>query len=773
MKKLVALFASLFVISTFIVASPNSAEAADGSQFNPGLIISDSIFFAGDSMTASSIQTFLESKVPNCLSGYTCLKDYSQATPNMEARDGRCSAYAGSPGERASDIISKVGLACGISPKVLLVLLQKEQGLVLDDWPLSSQYQHATGFACPDTAPCDSSYAGFFNQVYSAAYQFKNYGLFNSSFNYHPGQINTILYNPDRDCGSSDIFIQNQATANLYIYTPYQPNDAALSNLYGTGDGCSAYGNRNFWRLFTDWFGATVEGHEYAITSLYQAAGGPSGALGSPATGFVSISAAGGGWVQGYQNGAITYKTNLGAFIISGLMRSQFNSKYGGIAGRLGWPVTSKNTITSAGGADVQGFENGALVISRNSTEAFILNGFLRLAFASAGSAAAIGWPTSDPTCQSESRCWQKFASANLYVNGASWLKVTNPILAKYTAVNGPLGALGWPAGNLVNSTASGGGIIQVFDSGVIVKSNTSNPVVLSGKIRTYFNTLGGLGGNIGWPVSDANCSSSSCTQTFQGATLICPVDGNCTNTSTPTATPTPTASNSPSPSPSTESNVAGPLAIDQEYSRQGGSTALGQPTSAYNSISTSGGGIVRGYERAAIAWSQNRGAFVLSGGIRTSFNALGSFSKIGWPVNSAICTSQGACSQEFSLATVTWSSSASGNIVEPLFSDAYRALGSASGVLGEATTKTISIDANGGGKVQAFAGGALARKNSSNGAFMLRGPIRAFYATVGGIGGTLGWPTQSEVCSSPNSCSQTFEGGVIDWDSVSGARLR
>ncbi|MFZ1523014.1 MAG: hypothetical protein WAS94_03260, partial [Candidatus Saccharimonadales bacterium] len=39
--------------------------------------------------------------------------------------------------------------------------------------------------------------------------------------------------------------------------TPYRPNQAALNNLYGTGDGCSAYGNRNFWRFYTDWFGST------------------------------------------------------------------------------------------------------------------------------------------------------------------------------------------------------------------------------------------------------------------------------------------------------------------------------------------------------------------------------------------------------------------------------------------------------------------------------------------------------------------------------------
>jgi hypothetical protein len=55
------------------------------------------------------------------------------------------------------------------------------------------------------------------------------------------------------------VLIQNQATAGLYNYTPYQPNAAALAAGYGTGDSCSAYGNRNFWLYFRDWFGPTTQ----------------------------------------------------------------------------------------------------------------------------------------------------------------------------------------------------------------------------------------------------------------------------------------------------------------------------------------------------------------------------------------------------------------------------------------------------------------------------------------------------------------------------------
>jgi hypothetical protein len=167
-----------------------------------------------------------------------------------------CNGFTGGR-KSAAQIINEVGASCGINPKVILITLQKEQSLITDDWPWSVQYEKATGYACPDTAACDPAYAGFFKQVYYGARQFKRYANDASSFRYRAGRDNYIQYNPNAACGGTNVFIQNQATAGLYNYTPYQPNAAALANLYGTGDACSAYGNRNFWRMFNDWFGST------------------------------------------------------------------------------------------------------------------------------------------------------------------------------------------------------------------------------------------------------------------------------------------------------------------------------------------------------------------------------------------------------------------------------------------------------------------------------------------------------------------------------------
>ncbi|MEV8214490.1 cell wall-binding repeat-containing protein [Leifsonia sp. NPDC077715] len=246
-----------------LATTPQRAEAANAADFQPGYIISDSNFYNGSAVDAGNIQAWLNVQVPACDAGYTCLKDYRESTYSRAA-DAMCAAYSGVANETAATIIAKVGAACGISQKVILVLLQKEQSLVTDTSPTTGQYQKATGFACPDTGGCDTTTLGFYNQVYKAAWQFKRYSNppgTSPYFSWIPiGQASAIRYSPNAACGSSNVVVRNQATAALYYYTPYQPNAAALANLYGTGDGCSAYGNRNFWRLYADWFGSPTSG---------------------------------------------------------------------------------------------------------------------------------------------------------------------------------------------------------------------------------------------------------------------------------------------------------------------------------------------------------------------------------------------------------------------------------------------------------------------------------------------------------------------------------
>ena len=159
-----------------LLSAPTAAVALSGSDFDPGNIISDAIFFNSQAMSETDIQSFVESKETGCTAtnGMPCLKDYSQATFDRAASATHCSFYAGASNELASQIVFKVAQACGLNPQVLLVTLEKEQGLVSSVAPSQARYDRATGYGCPDTpSGCDAKYYGFYNQVYLAAWQLK------------------------------------------------------------------------------------------------------------------------------------------------------------------------------------------------------------------------------------------------------------------------------------------------------------------------------------------------------------------------------------------------------------------------------------------------------------------------------------------------------------------------------------------------------------------------------------------------------------------------
>lgn len=289
--------AAVSVLLAFVglVATSTTSEALSGATFKPGLIISDTVFFDYGTMSASKIQAFLESKVPVCTDndgGPKCLRNYTETVVGSVAIKNNLHDYglrlcdtvpaSGTP-IAASTIIYQVAVACKINPQVLLVTLQKEQGLVGAADPTTYMYKAAMGYGCPDSAPqvCgqDSNQTSrLFWQLYRAAWQMKYYGHPQGTIKYYrPGAVHNIQYHPKTSCGKKGVFIESQATANLYYYTPYQPNAAALANLGGTGDSCSAYGNRNFWRYFWSWFGnptigvnlirssATTDGPNYLV----------------------------------------------------------------------------------------------------------------------------------------------------------------------------------------------------------------------------------------------------------------------------------------------------------------------------------------------------------------------------------------------------------------------------------------------------------------------------------------------------------------------------
>jgi hypothetical protein len=259
-RRALAAVTAAVIAAVGLVVSPSDApaRALSGSQWVAGNIISDGLFYDSGAMTQAQIQTFLNGKIGSCTNG-RCLNVLTDTVAShpaaVSASTGKtiCNAFAGGTLSAAA-IIYRAQTACGISAKVILVTLQKEQGLVTSRGPSEGALRAAMGMACPDTAPCAAYAKGFGNQVYLGTKQLMTYKA--DQFGRQPGP-SYIGYSPAASCRGTTVNIRNYATAALYNYTPYQPNAAALANLSGTGDSCSSYGNRNFWVYYSTWFGST------------------------------------------------------------------------------------------------------------------------------------------------------------------------------------------------------------------------------------------------------------------------------------------------------------------------------------------------------------------------------------------------------------------------------------------------------------------------------------------------------------------------------------
>ncbi|MBD3247821.1 hypothetical protein GF382_00855 [Candidatus Falkowbacteria bacterium] len=223
------LLLSLILGGVFIL-SPLMALA---NGFDPNNIISDYEVLNYDSMSLAQIQDLLDSK-----DGY--LANYRTQNP-----DGKTMT--------AAEVIYDRAQTNKISPKFIIVLLQKEMGLIEDKDPKQTQLDWATGYGCPDGGGCNERWRGFWKQVNSATLQFYDYIENFQDYKYQKGKTYTFS-NPYSTTINGTVIVTpaNNATAGLYNYTPHVYN-----------------GNYNFYRIWKRYF---TKG-DYPNGSLLQARG--------------------------------------------------------------------------------------------------------------------------------------------------------------------------------------------------------------------------------------------------------------------------------------------------------------------------------------------------------------------------------------------------------------------------------------------------------------------------------------------------------------------
>ncbi|MDQ1127876.1 LGFP repeat-containing protein [Microbacterium sp. SORGH_AS_0888] len=680
--------------STSSAASVAIRPAADLTQFDPGYIISDSTFFNASAMTETGIQAFLESKVSRCSGGSTCLKDWHGPSQSRSA-NAMCGAFEGSSWDSAASLIYRVAQACGINPQVLLVTMQKEQGLVTDSAPSAYSFDFALGYNCPDTTGCTSAGLGFSTQVYGGAYMFKRYanppGTSSYFTWYAPGNTWNILYNPNTGCGSAPVYVRNQATANLYYYTPYQPNAAALRSGYGYGDGCSSYGNRNFFNYFSDWFGSPTISVQGAIASTWAAQGGWSGWIGGPVAEMVWSDANGGGWFQRFQNATIYVKLAGSTVVLksSSLIHATYSAN-GGVGGAMGWPTSDEECgaygcrigfqggnlvwsneslkvqsvvgaigaywldgggvnnplrapespesyVGNSGGGWTQSFLGGTVYLKAGGdahwlTNASSLHSTYR---AAGGTASALGWPVQQETCGSVG-CAVRFEKGTLVWDSAGGAieQVSGAVESSWYGGGGVNNAIGAPQSTL---TQVNGGWEQLFRNGRYYVHAGEDPVVLKipSAIQDVYRGMGATTSRLGWPTSGEICGGYGCFVSFDNGYLSW--DGRS----------------------GAISSIGGPIAA--YWSTGGGlESAIGAPQRDAEAINAGGVGQSQSFS-AGIVYSSPSGKIVFhkaTSALAATYRSLGGpSSELGWPVSEEACGA-GKCTLAFDRGTLVWNSS-------------------------------------------------------------------------------------------------------------------
>jgi uncharacterized protein with LGFP repeats len=720
-----------------IVHSPSKAAALEGSQFHAGLIITDDLFYDRAAMTSAQIQAFLDANIRTCANA-NCLNIANVTIANQARRVSAdtgntvCEAITGGT-MRVSELIYRVQVACSISAKVILVTLQKEQGLVTDRSPSDGALRAAMGMACPDTAPCDTAFAGLATQIIRGAGQLMTYKA--GEFARQPGN-HFIPYNPNSSCGGTTVYIQNYATAALYNYTPYQPNTAALANLGGIGNNCSSYGNRNFWVFYNNWFGSPISGvgpGAKAIDQAWAEAGGVNGAWGNRLTWMPCNVGVTCGHL--FENVYAGWTLDQGVNLAVGRMKDWVVSQ--GIA-VIGSPNSIEVPVTKNGGGIAQSFTNG--LVNWGPDGAFLLSGGIRSEHGRLGGVGgATGWPTSKMSCDSAGYCTQSFQHAVIGAlpNGTGVSVADAGVLAYYLERGGATGALGAPQSQPTTVSQNGGGTQQAFQGGLVNKSS-KGIFTITKLFRAAQAAAGGVTGAIGWPTGEQVCSGNVCSQTFQHALFLS--RGNEVRT------------------------LADPELLAYFEARGGVAGSLGYPLTDKLVVASSPNGA--GWQMAfdnGLVESSAAGTFTLTEPVRSAHGASGGVAgALGWPTEEFVC-SNGSCGQLFQhgmiWAEANWSVRV---IASTAITNYFQSAGGASGALGYPLTDTLPVASsspNGGGVQVAFRNGLV--ESSAAGTFTVKDAIRSAHGAAGGVGGSLGWPTAEQSCSG-GACSQEFQGGSI-----------
>ncbi|CAA9222256.1 MAG: putative esterase, partial [uncultured Blastococcus sp.] len=223
-----------------------------------------------------------------------------------------------------------------------------------------------------------------------------------------------------------------------------------------------------------------------------------------------------------FQNGAYYWSAGSGAHAVSGPVAQRW-AKQGWELGRLGYPTTDTVCGLPGGGCS-QEFQGGSILSSTAGGTRAVWGAIRARYVAVGGSAGALGYPTSEELCGfRDGGCFQRFQHATIYWSPASGARVVanGAVATRWGAQGWELGRLGYPTTDTVCGLP-GGGCSQEFQGGSILSSTAGGTRAVWGAIRARYVAVGGSAGALGYPTSEELCGfrDGGCFQRFQHATI-------------------------------------------------------------------------------------------------------------------------------------------------------------------------------------------------------------------------------------------------------------
>jgi uncharacterized protein with LGFP repeats len=265
---------------------------------------------------------------------------------------------------------------------------------------------------------------------------------------------------------------------------------------------------------------APADDADAAITQAWDAGGGATGPLGDKDGGVYPVGA---GFGQNFAAGKIFFTPETGAHAMQGAILDKYESLGGPADGDLGFPTIdegdgkapgSRNTTFSAADRPV--------IFWTPDAGAIVVRGALNAAWDKlGGSAGILGVPTEDEVYRGDDVS-QTFSGGQVTWNRKTNAFTTTPpeladqlaglavpgdvttaIAAARRAAGGPLGPLGAEDGGQYKIGDDGTG--QNFAGGKIFYSPATGANVLTGQVLAKYESVGGPGGDLGFPTSNEN----------------------------------------------------------------------------------------------------------------------------------------------------------------------------------------------------------------------------------------------------------------------------